>query len=86
MVSNAYAERFVLSIKSECLERMVFFTDAALRRALWAYTGHYHRERNHQGLGNELIERKDVGENGGGEVWCHERLGGVLKYYYRAAA
>jgi transposase InsO family protein len=83
---DAYAERFVLSIKSECLERMVFFTDAALRRALWAYTSHYHRERNHQGLGNELIEPLNVHDRGGGEVRCHERLGGMLKYYYREAA
>jgi transposase InsO family protein len=82
---NAYAERFVLSIKSECLDRMIFFTDAALRRALWAYTGHYHRERNHQGLGNELIEPQDVGESSGGAIRCRERPGGMLKYYYRAA-
>ena len=75
----------MLSIKSECLDRMVFSTDAAPRRALWAYTSHYHRERSHQGLGNELIEPTQVGENGGGEVRSRERLGGMLRYYYRQA-
>jgi transposase InsO family protein len=83
---NAYCERFVLSARRECLDRMIFFTDASLRRALSSYVSHHHRERNHQGLGNELIEPLDVGERGGGEVRCRERLGGILKYYYREAA
>jgi hypothetical protein len=48
------------------------------------YVKHYHLERNHQGLGNELIER--FGETGQGRVACRERLGGLLKYYYREAA
>ncbi len=80
---NAYAERFVLSIKSECLNRMVFFGKASLRRAIAAYLQHYHHERPHQGLGNETLDpspRPMVGE-----VRCTERLGGLLKHYYRAA-
>jgi hypothetical protein len=48
------------------------------------YTEHYHLERNHQGLGNELIERPT--EEADGEVECRERLGGVLNYYHRRAA
>ena len=80
---NAHAERFVLSIKSECLNRLVFFGEASLRRAIAAYLQHYHHERPHQGLGNETLEhapRPIVGE-----VRCTERLGGLLKHYYRAA-
>ena len=45
-------------------------------------TAHYHGERNHQGIGNELIEARDLGSSG--EIHCCERLGGLLKYYYRA--
>ena len=52
---NAHAERFVLSIKSECLNRMMFFDQASLRRAVGEYLEHYHRERPHQGLGNETL-------------------------------
>jgi len=79
----AYAERFVLSIKSECLRRMIFFGESFLRGALHAYLHHYHTERAHQGIGNDIIHRRDwVSE---GEVYCRERLGGLLKHYYRAA-
>ena len=82
---NAYAERFVLSIKTECLSRLILFNEAQLRRTVDEYVEHYHRERNHQGLGNELIDlcRKDF--CGEGAVECRERLGGVLEYYCRAA-
>lgn len=80
---NAHAERFVLSIKSECLNRLMFFGEASLRRAIAAYLQHYHQERPHQGRGNETLDpapRPMVGE-----VRCTERLGGLLKHYYRAA-
>ncbi len=80
---NAYAERFVLSIKSECLRRMIFFGESSLRRAVHAYLDHYHTERTHQGIGNEVIHRRDRVAQG--EVRCRERLGGLLKHYYRAA-
>jgi len=79
---NAYAERFVLSIKSEYLSRMVFFGEAPLRRAIEEYVAHYHEERAHQGIGNERIER---GAMGRGSVECGEQLGSILKHYYRAA-
>lgn len=79
---NAYAERFVLSIKSECTNRMMFFGEASLRRAINAYIEHYNTERPHQGIGNVTIEKS---ERGAGEVECHERLGGLLKSYRRAA-
>jgi putative transposase len=80
---NAFAERFVLSIKSECLRRMIFFGEASLRHAISAYVVHYHEERAHQGIGNERIER--VAALRSGEVVCEERLGGLLKCYRRAA-
>ena len=52
---NAYAERFVRSIKSECLARIIPLGERHLRNAVAEYTEHYHTERNHQGLGNQLI-------------------------------
>jgi transposase InsO family protein len=83
---NAYAERIILSIKTECLERMIFFGEASLRKAISQYLTHYHMERNHQGLGNQLIEPALTVGGISGQVKCRERLGGMLKYYYRAAA
>jgi putative transposase len=83
---NAYAERFIRSIKDECLSKMVFFGERSLRRAITEYLAHYQAERNHQGLDNPLIDPKvDVGGSDG-DVQCRERLGGMLRYYYRAAA
>ncbi|GJM22518.1 MAG: hypothetical protein DHS20C15_24330 [Planctomycetota bacterium] len=80
---NAYAERFVLSIKSECLNRMMIFGEAALRRAVRAYVDHYNRERPHQGVNNEVIEGSS--RSSSGAIHCHEHLGGLLKHYERAA-
>ena len=80
---NAYAERFVLSIKSECLGKMVFFGVRSLKRAIRSYVEHDHGERAHQGIGNEKIQ--PVPCRGTGPVECHERLGGILKSYRRAA-
>jgi transposase InsO family protein len=81
---NAYAERFVLSIKSECTDMMTFFGEAMLRRALNEFVEHYNTERPHQGIGNVLIEGSEQAKDQG-EVECHERLGGLLKKYRRAA-
>lgn len=80
---NAYAERFVLSIKGECLNRMIFLGEESFRRAVGEYVEHYRAERAHQGLGNERIEATKVAA-GDGEVRCTERLGGILKHYRRA--
>lgn len=82
---NPHAERFVLSIKSECLGRLILFSEAQLRWACLEYVSHYHRERTHQALGNELIDKSEVVANDDGPVVCTERLGGLLKYYRRAA-
>jgi transposase InsO family protein len=81
---NAYAERFVLSIKSECLDRMFLLGERHLRTAVAEYVEHYHRERSHQGLGNQLIQREP--RSGSGPVTCHSRLGGLLNHYEREAA
>ncbi len=83
---NAYAERFVRSIKSECLDRMIFFGEKHLRHVVKEYVAHYHAERNHQGLGNALIERSDEGAGNTGPVVSRARVGGMLKYYDRTAA
>ena len=83
---NAHAERFVLSIKSECLAQIIPLGERHLRKAVKEYTEYYHLERNHQGLNNELIEKPRDEPQLDGVVECQERLGGVLKYYYRRAA
>jgi putative transposase len=82
---NAFAERFVLSVKSECLDRILPLGEAHLRGAVSAFVHHYHDERPHQGLSNDLIAAK-AKLTGTGPVRCHERLGGILKFYYRDAA
>jgi transposase InsO family protein len=83
---NAYAERFVRSVKSECLAKIIPLSEHHLREAVKEYTEHYHLERNHQGLDNELIDGLIDKRNMDGAVECRERLGGVLNYYYRRAA
>ena len=83
---NAHAERCVRSIKSECLSRLIFLSEGALRRAIHAFVSHYHEERNHQGLGNELIEPNQSDRSADGPIRCLRRLGGLLKYYHRDAA
>ena len=83
---NAFAERFVRSIKEECLDRMILFGEASLRRALTEYVAHYHAERNHQGVDNRLLEPLDASIAANEAVYRHERLGGILNYYYRKAA
>ena len=83
---NAHAERFVRSIKESCLERMILFGEASVRKATAQFIEHYHCERNHQGLGNRLISPEDIDRLGQGEVARRERLGGSLNYYYRVAA
>ena len=83
---NAFLERFIRSIKSECLSRMIFFGENRLRRAVTAYLEHYHGERNHQGLDNQLIQPDGEVGTGTGEIECRQRLGGLLRYYHRKAA
>jgi transposase InsO family protein len=81
---NAYAERFVRSIKEECLDRIIPIGERHFRRALTEFVAHYHHERNHQGLGNVLIDG-DPERKTGRRIRCCHRLGGLLNYYERAA-
>ena len=82
--ANTYAERFVRSIKDECLHRVIPLGERHLRRTIAKYVEHYHRERNHQGLANELIEGASTAERVG-RLRRRARLGGLLNYYCRMA-
>jgi transposase InsO family protein len=82
--ANAYAERFVRSIKEECLDRLIPLGERHFRRAVAEYVEHYHAERNHQGLDNRLIAGPPVIDRMS-RVRCHSRLGGLLNFYERAA-
>src|SRR6266478_1429822 len=83
---NAHAERFVRTIKESCLERMILFGEESLRTATHNFVAHYHTERHHQGLANRLISPEAAHLGNAGVVKRRQRLGGMLNYYYRAAA
>ena len=83
---NAFAERFVRSIKEECLHRMIFFGQASLRHAITQYMSHYHAERNHQGLENRLLRPLRAAGEPLARVNRRQRLGGILSYHHREAA
>ena len=84
---NAFADRFVKSIKSECLSHFVFFGERHLRYVIREYVVHYHAERFHQGIGSRLIRPVSANDNATtGGIQCRSRLGGLLNYYYREAA
>ena len=84
---NAYAERWVRSVKEECLARVILFGEATLSRTLNEYVEHYHHERNHQGKENVLLfPAVSRATEHAGPIRCRERLGGLLKYYEREAA
>jgi transposase InsO family protein len=80
---NAYAERFVRSIKEECLSQLILSSEAQLRYVLSEYLKYYHHQRIHQGI-NRIIEPQHEGNQG--DIICIERLGGLLKSYHRKAA
>ena len=84
---NSFAERWVRSVKDECLSKLILFGERSLRRALNEYVAHHHHERNHQGKDNlllfpsvELTNRREA------SLRCRERLGGLLKFYHWKAA
>ncbi len=84
---NAFAERFVRSIKSEALSRFILFGEKSLRHVLSEYLAYYHKERCHQGIGNAIpFPSGSPANDHEGPVQCHERLGGTLKFYQRKAA
>ena len=83
---NAYAERWVRSVKEECLSKVILFGERSLRRTLSEYVEHFHAERNHQGKGNILLFPRNTDRGREGPVRCRERLGGLLRCYHREAA
>lgn len=84
---NSFAERWVRSVKSEVLSKLILFGERSLRHALTQFTPHYHGERPHQGIGNVIpFPASQPANDREGPIQCRERLGGVLKYYDRQAA
>jgi hypothetical protein len=65
---------------------MIFFGERSLRKATREYAAHYHRERNHQGINNRLIEPGGPAQSASSAIECVQRLGGMLRFYHRAAA
>src|SRR3984893_4808678 len=83
---NAYGERWVRSVKEECLSKVILFGERSLRRALSDYVDHFHGERNNQGKGNILLFPRDTHRHREGPARCRQRLGGLLRYYHQEAA
>ena len=83
---NSFAERWGLSARSECLDRLILLGERSLRYALREYLRHYHEERNHQVLDSQLIAQPKGAPPQGADINCRERLDGLLKFYHRQAA
>lgn len=83
---NAFSERFVQTIKNECTDKMIFFGEKHLRHVLSEFVAHYHEERPHQGLGNRRIIESGTVPPTKGRIYCRQRVGGLLKTYYRKVA
>jgi transposase InsO family protein len=83
---NAYAERWVRSVRDECLSKVIPIGQGMLCRALREYVAHHHLERNHQGLGNALITPCSAVGSQDRTISRRARLGGILNYYERIAA
>ena len=81
---NAFAERFVKSIKFECLNELIILGRKHLEVSIEKYTRFYNELRNHQGIGNELLTAREIAEDG--PIECQSELGGMLNFYYRKAA
>ena len=83
---NAHAERWVRSIRREVLRNLVIIGEAHLRRVVHCYVEHYNAERPHQGLGGAFVQPDPRAANRSGRVVRHDRMGGLLRFYHRAAA
>ena len=83
---NASAERWVRSVKEECLSKVILLGERSLRFALSEYVEHYHAERNHQGKDDVLLFSRNTSVRHTGHVQCRERLGGFLRYFHQEAA
>ena len=84
--ANAYAERFVRTVRNECLDWLLIIGRRHLEHVLPIYIQHYNRERPHRGLALQPPEPLQVKQPPGGDVRRHDRLGGLVHEYYRAAA
>ena len=82
---NAVAERFVGSVKRECLSKLILFGDRHLQRVLSNYADHYNQDRPHQSLDNNPIQPRPSDQSNEGEIVADERLGGLLRSYRRVA-
>ena len=83
---HAFAERIVRSIRNECLSKVMPIGGPMLRGAVHDYMAHYHRERNHQNLGNQLIVPRHLSPSQAERIDRRRRFGGMLNFYERAAA
>jgi transposase InsO family protein len=84
---NAYAERWIRSVKDEALSRLMLFGERALHYVLTEYVAHFHQDRNHRGKGNVLLfPSSRYSSQSDGPMQCRARIGGLLKYYERKAA
>jgi len=83
---NAFAERWVRSVKDECLSKLILVGEGSLRRSLNEYVAHFHSERPHQGKGNVILfPTENLPQTAGERIVSKHRLGGLLRYYCRAA-
>ncbi len=83
---NAYAERWVQTVRQECLDHFVVFGEDHFRHLLSEFTDYYNRCRPHQGVGNRPVSGEPPAPaEPVGAITCAERLGGLLKHYARAA-
>jgi hypothetical protein len=85
---SPHAERFVKTIRTECLDQFVIFGERHLRYLVGTFVEHYLGERFHQGLGGRLVAAQpSPGDDNAkcGAIRCRSRLGGLLNYYHRAA-
>jgi transposase InsO family protein len=85
-MANAFAERFVRTVRRECLDNILVLGERHLERILRGYTGHYNKERPHRGLSLETPEPKPDTDQGSGDIVRVARLGGLINEYHRIAA
>jgi putative transposase len=83
--TNAYVERFIQTIQVECLDHFLVFGEKHFDYLVKEYVAHYHEERPHQGLENQLVLRTPP-PAADGDIQCRSRLGGLLRHFYREAA
>jgi hypothetical protein len=83
---NAYAKRFIQTLQRECLDHFVACGTKHLDYLVHEFVEHYHIERPHQGLGNQMPVRAGPNAVGCGPIQCSSRLGGRIRHYYREAA